>query len=90
MSIPYEVQKFLWECLDNLVLKGEALDYLQIFTLTKVETMLTVTHEQEEPIAFRREYNLLDTDITKLERKEIKLYVIDNHDYSIMLLADEY
>lgn len=89
-SIPMEVQKFLWGTIDQLVLKEVDLDYLQIFRIRKDNNMLTIIHNQEEPVTFRMEYQLLDIDFLNLTSKEIKIYIIDNHDHSIMLLADEY
>ena len=90
ISIQREVQEFLWHTLDHLIRTGVALDYLQVFQIQKTTTMVKITHTQEEPEPFEFEYNLLDVEGLKLEFDETKVYVIDNSDYSIMLLADEY
>lgn len=89
-SIPIELQIFLWEVIGDLSHSQIELDYLQIFNISKTENMITVQHKQEEPVEFIREYNLLDGELLAMDIKDTKIYVIDNIDYSIMLLADEY
>lgn len=89
-SIPIEIQIFLWKAIDELVRAGVELDYLQIFRISKSKNMITIIHEQEEPIAFRKDYKLLNEDLVKLDIKESKIYVIDDGKHATMLLAEEY
>lgn len=79
-KIPVKLQIFMWSCIESV---SEA-DYLQIFRLEPIETIQKITHEQEQP-QFNRKY-LIPTDhpITA------KVYIIDDGEHSIMLLANEY
>ena len=89
-TIPIQLQIFIWEVIEDLTRSEIELDYLQIFTISKTESMITVEHKQEEPVEFIREYNLLDIDILGVDVEAVKIYVIDNVDHCIMLLAEEY
>ena len=80
-TIPPEIQLFLWECVDRL---PEPKDYLQVFELSPSGSMQSIIHSSEEP-EYRKVYMIPSAaPITQ------KLYVIDDGDYSIMLLASEY
>lgn len=80
-EIPFELQLFMWSCIDGL---PEERDYFQVFKLKHLEGIQRITHFSEQPEC-RKEY-LIPTDnpITA------KVYVIDSEDYSTMLLAKEY
>ena len=80
-EIPFEIQLIMWECIEKLPgLK----DYLQVFKLSVLDGKQIIVHEQEQP-EYRKEYRLnTGTSITQ------KVYVIDDGDYSTMLLAEEY
>ena len=72
----------MWQCIDDLDCeKG----YLQIFKFTMSDEKQKVTHFQENP-EYKTEY-LLNADAPFFVGK---IYVIDNGQYSTMLLADEY
>jgi hypothetical protein len=63
------------------------LDYLQIFKLRKEGNKIVIKQRQEVPeYSFTYEMEVEDIDIDD----EIKLYVIDNVEYSTMLLPSEY
>ena len=80
-SISSELQLFMWECIAAM---PEPKDYLQVFRLSVSDGKQIVVHEQEEP-EYKREYRLnIGSPINN------KVYVIDNSDYSTMLLAEEY
>ena len=89
-SVAIPLQLFLWEVIYDLSLSEIELDYLQIFTITTTKSMINIEHQQEEPIAFKKDYKLFDEDLMQMDIKDTKIYVIDNVDYSIMLLASEY
>ena len=79
--IPLELQLFMWKCVERM---QEAKDYLQIFELTASGSMQSISHSSEEP-----EYHMVylipsDSPVTA------KIYIIDDGDYSTMLLAEEY
>lgn len=80
-EIPFELQIFMWDCIDRL---PEKRDYFQVFKLENLNGIQRITHFSEQP-EYHMEY-LIPTDnpITA------KVYVIDSNDYSTMLLASEY
>lgn len=80
-EIPFELQIFMWKCIDRL---PEKRDYFQVFRLENLNGIQRITHFSEQP-EYHMEY-LIPTDnpITA------KVYVIDSNDYSTMLLASEY
>jgi hypothetical protein len=80
-NISLELQIFIWDCIDNL---SEPKDYLQVFNLSVVDSLQRIIHSTEEP-EYKKEYLIpSDNPITE------KVYVIDDGDYSTMLLAEEY
>ena len=77
------LQIYLWDLIDEM--EGEK-DYLQVFELHKVtEDEIEIIHRQEEP-EYRKELKVNDN----IEDDYIKVYIIDDGDYSTMLLACEY
>ena len=85
-TIPPEVQMFLWSLLDSLIAKRTVeVDYLQVFELMGVEGQQTIIHRQEMP-----DYQAI-YQFDKVENPlQHKIYVIDDIEYSTMMLADEY
>ncbi len=80
-SIPFEIQLFLWECIDKM---PEPKDCFQIFELNDIGGMQHIVHKSEQP-----EY-CMNYFIPVLKGITAKVYVIDSEDYSTMLLAEEY
>ena len=80
-NIPLEIQIILWDMVLSMPVKK---DYLQIFELSTNENILTVKHSQEVP-PYEKIYKFI-----VLETINEKIYIIDDGDYSTMLLADEY
>ena len=81
LSIP--LQMTLWTMIENLTIEK---DYLQIFEFTKISDMqIHILHSQEVP-DFSSEL-LVNGNIPK---EKLKIYVIDDGEYSTMLLAEEY
>lgn len=79
--IPFELQLFMWECVDSMPVPR---DYLQVFELSPSGPMQSIVHSSEDP-EYRQVYMIpSDSPITQ------KLYIIDDGDYSTMLLASEY
>ncbi len=87
-AIPLELQIFMWDCIDNLQKQSIQLDYLQIFTFTKKRVddifLQEIQHIQEMP-KYIETYNILSS-----ESIDTKVYVIDNGEYSTMILHKEY
>ena len=46
LTIPLELQIFMWSCIDNLKVEK---DYLQVFNLSVVNGIQRVEHKQEVP-----------------------------------------
>ncbi|HRR76618.1 MAG TPA: DUF960 family protein [Ruminococcus sp.] len=80
-TIPIEQQLFLWECVERMPAPK---DYLQVFELSPLGYMQSITHSSEEP-EYRQVY-MIPSDAPIKE----KLYIIDDGDHSTMLLANEY
>lgn len=80
-NIPLEIQLILWDMVLSMPVKK---DYLQIFDLSTNENILTIKHSQKAP-PYEKIYKFI-----VLEPINEKIYIIDDGDYSTMLLADEY
>ena len=90
-KIPLELQLFLWECVDKLrVTKGDEMDYLQVFVLTKEYIhdipVQMIEHSQEIP-EYKRKHVL---PLSPVEMVEAKVFIIDSGDYTTALLSSEY
>ena len=85
-TISSEVQMFLWSLLDELVAKMvEEPDYLQVFEFSGDNGNQTIIHRQENP-QYQAVYQF-----DKVENPlQHKIYVIDDIEYSTMMLSDEY
>ncbi|MDE5582823.1 MAG: DUF960 domain-containing protein [Ruminococcus sp.] len=80
-EIPFEIQFFLWDCIDRM---PEPKDYFQIFELKNLGGMQHIIHSSEQP-KYKMNY-FIPTD----KAVTAKIYVIDSEEYSTMLLAEEY
>ncbi|MDE5582184.1 MAG: DUF960 domain-containing protein [Ruminococcus sp.] len=80
-EIPFELQLFMWDCIDRL---PEECDYFQVFELNDLGGMQRIIHFSEQP-EYRMNYF-----IPTNKAVNAKVYVIDSEDYSTMLLANEY
>lgn len=88
VEVDLAIQIVLWNMIDELKRKGDIkLDYLQVFEVEKVEGMIKIEHRQEVP-SYSQTYMLkgMDIEITF----KIKIFVIDDGENSIMMLAEEY
>jgi len=87
-TTPLELQLFMWSCIHKLKSQNYKLDYLQIFVLTKMKIdnifLQEITHSQEMPV-FKKAYRLLTN-----QTVYSKVFVIDNGEFSTMLLSEEY
>lgn len=84
--VPVGIQILMWNMIDELKSKIE-LDYLQIFRLKKKDDKVIIEHEQEVP-QYKVKWDIQGNDISI--EYNIKIYVIDSTDYSVMFLASEY
>lgn len=77
------LQITLWRLIENLDIE---VDYLQVFELEQLpDRKIQITHKQEEP-----EYKSITVHSGVLPVNKLKIYVIDDFQYSTMLLADEH
>lgn len=80
-NISIELQIILWDMVLSIPIKK---DYLQIFELSTDENILTIKHSQEIP-TYEKIYKFI---VSKPINE--KIYIIDDIEYSTMLLASEY
>ena len=82
-EIPLEIQILLWSMIDGLNVKK---DYLQVFEIEPIkDNLLKIEHRQEVP-KYKKEIIVRNRGI----KSKIKLFVIDEGDYSTMMLSEEY
>lgn len=85
--LPQIVINFIWERVDDLASNKEV-DYLQVFQFRIKKNILIIEHRQEAP-KYKKIYKLSKADqIHNLNGKIV--YVIDDYDYCVMMLSDEY
>ena len=86
-NIDVKLQYVMWKLIDELKEKDNfKVDYLQIFLLKPFDTnAISILHKQEVP-EYSHEYIMQGINLFSLR----KVYVIDDGEYAIMLLAEEY
>lgn len=81
LSIPIQIT--LWRIIEKVTVEK---DYLQIFEISQLpNNQLRILHKQELP-----EYSSELVVNGAIQERNLKIYVIDDGEYSTMLLADEY
>ena len=80
-EVDISLQLFMWQCISRMKVPK---DYLQIFKCSNFEGQQEIEHIQEEP-EYKKRY-LLKADAFFIG----KIYVIDNGQYTVMMLAEEY
>ena len=81
-ELPLSIQILLWSLVDSLLIEK---DYLQIFTIKIIRgNLLEITHSQEKPV-----YTKTIQAVGAIDRN-MKVYIIDDGEYSTMLFAEEY
>ncbi|MEE7583249.1 MAG: DUF960 domain-containing protein [Oscillospiraceae bacterium] len=80
-SVPLDLQIFIWKCIDELPIEK---DYLQVFNLSVKGGIQIIRHKQEVP-KYQNTYFVLVSNPV-----DAKIFVIDDGEYSTMLLAEEY
>lgn len=87
-EVDIRIQVVLWRLIDKLKSIGDIkLDYLQVFEVKKIEEIIQIEHRQEVP-SYSQTYMLNEMDIEIISKR--KIFVIDDGDNSIMMLAEEY
>ena len=80
-QIPFELQVYIWHCIDVLEVDQ---DYLQVFRLFNKDGKQMMIHEQEIP-PYKKEYPLVGYGAF-----DAKIFVINDDDHATMLFAEEY
>lgn len=87
-TLDISLQVLLWQIIDELKESKEIeLDYLQVFKIRRNKNELIIEHTQEVP-EYKKVY--LFNNLGSLIEKELKIFIIDENDYNIMLLTEEY
>lgn len=82
-KIPLEIQILLWSMISEIKIKK---DYLQVFEIEPIKNnLLKIEHRQEVP-KYKKELVVVNTGINF----KVKIFVIDDGEYSTMMLSDEY
>ena len=86
-KLDLRLQLILWSMIDKLNEEGKELDYLQVFKVRKCKEGIVIEHSQEVP-EYKEKYVI---DLENIEvNGNIKVFVIDDNEYSTMMLAEEY
>ncbi|HAT4317695.1 TPA: DUF960 domain-containing protein [Clostridium perfringens] len=86
-KLDLRLQLIFWSMIDKLNEEGKELDYLQVFKIRKCEEGIVIEHSQEVP-NYKEKYVLVLNDVEVNET--LKVFVIDDEEYSTMMLAEEY
>lgn len=73
---------FMWETVDGML---EPKDYLQVFRLTEQNSLQVIRHTAKQP-----EYEMTYILPTMTKAVTAKIYIIDDGENCVMLLAEEY
>lgn len=83
-QIPIDLQLFCWKCYEEAKTTGNY-DYLQVFELKPIgEDTQQIEHRQEVP-EYKQIYYL-----NSINPIQEKIFIIDEEEYVMMLLAEEY
>ncbi|WP_220797650.1 DUF960 family protein [Paraclostridium bifermentans] len=82
-EIPLEIQILLWSMIGEIKIKK---DYLQVFEIEPIKnSLLKIEHRQEIP-KYKKEHVVVNTGMNS----KVKIFVIDDGEYSTMILSSEY
>lgn len=82
-EIPFEIQLLLWSMIEEVTVKK---DYIQVFEIEPVKgNLLKIEHSQEVP-KYKKEIIVRNIGVNS----KVKLFVIDDGEYSTMMLSEEY
>lgn len=87
-TLDISLQIMLWQIIDDFKdTKEIELDYLQVFKIRRNKNELIIEHTQEVP-EYKKVY--LFNNLGSLIEEDLKIFIVDENDYNIMLLAEEY
>ncbi len=83
-QIPIEIQIFCWKCYEACKLKGKC-DYLHVFDLKILnQNIQQIEHRQEVPTYKKIHHMPSNSPISE------KIFIIDEGEYIMMMLGNEY
>ena len=87
-TLDISLQMMLWQIIDDVKESKEVeLDYLQVFKIRRSNEELIIEHTQEAP-EYKKVY--LFNNLGSLIEEDLKIFIIYENDYNIMILAEEY
>ena len=86
-EIGIDIQLFMWNEIEKRINLKKELDYLQVFKIRRSNEELIIEHTQEVP-KYKKIYRF--NKLSRLVEEDLKIFIIDENDYNIMLLAEEY
>ena len=87
-TLDISLQIMLWQIINDFKdTKEIELDYLQVFKIRRNKNELIIEHIQEVP-EYKKVY--LFNNLGSLIEEDLKIFIIVENDYNIMLLAEEY
>ena len=86
-EIGIDIQLFMWNEIEKRINLKKELDYLQVFKIRRNNEELIIEHTQEVP-EYKKVY--LFNNLGSLIEEDLKIFIIDENHYNIMLLAEEY
>lgn len=86
-TISMSIIATMWSMIEEI--PDDKRDYLQVFNLVWENGKLTIKHTQEIP-EYEKTVEIIDPTHSLHGSHEEKIFVIDDGDYSTMLLAEEY
>ena len=87
-ALDISLQMMLWKMVDDLKESKEIeLDYLQVFKIRRNNEELIIEYTQEA-LEYKKIYTFNKS--SSLVEEDLKIFIIDENDYNIMLLAEEY
>lgn len=90
LEVDVNLQVIIWGLIDKLnENKDTPIDYLQIFHICKKNGKILLEHKQEVP-KYKKLYEINNIINDIRIKKNLKLFVIDNVEYSTMMLSHEY
>lgn len=87
-KVDISLQVMLWRIIDDLKENKEIeLDYLQVFKIRRNNKELIIEHTQEVP-EYKKIY--VFNKLSNLVKEDLKIFIIDENYYNMILLAEEY
>lgn len=88
--LPVVLQITMWQCIEKWRVSKRKLDYLQVFKLSidrhDDRLVQVIEHSQEQP----KQHEIIRIECDGYEPINEKVYVIDDGNYSTMIMSSDY